>query len=144
MPVTDKLSRKLRETLGDEAAGDMVNWMQRVDEQRAELRELNGLNFARFDARFNAFEVRFDALSERFDAHWKALDERFEARWNALDERFEARLNQRTAELRQEMRGGFAEVRQEIAHRSADLLKWSFVFWIGAVGAVAALAGVLR
>jgi hypothetical protein len=27
---------------------------------------------------------------------------------------------------------------------SAGLMKWSFVFWVGAVGAVAALAGVLR
>jgi hypothetical protein len=26
----------------------------------------------------------------------------------------------------------------------ADLLKWSFVFWVGAVGAIAALAGILR
>jgi hypothetical protein len=25
-----------------------------------------------------------------------------------------------------------------------DLIKWSFVFWVGAVGAIAALAGVLR
>ena len=26
----------------------------------------------------------------------------------------------------------------------ADLLKWSFVFWVGSVTAIAALAGVLR
>jgi hypothetical protein len=26
----------------------------------------------------------------------------------------------------------------------ADLMKWSFVFWVGAVAAIAALAGVLR
>ncbi len=67
---------------------------------------MNELNFARFEARFNAFEARLDAMSERFDAGW-----------NALDERFEARLNQRTAELRQEMQVGFAEVRQEISQR---------------------------
>jgi hypothetical protein len=28
--------------------------------------------------------------------------------------------------------------------RFNDLLKWSFVFWVGAVGAVAALTGMLR
>ena len=28
--------------------------------------------------------------------------------------------------------------------RFGDLIKWSFVFWVGAVGAIAALAGVLR
>ena len=31
-----------------------------------------------------------------------------------------------------------------IERRTADLLKWSFVFWVGAVGAIAALAGVLK
>lgn len=122
MPATDKLSCRLHETLGDEAAGDMVNWMQQVDSHRSELRELNELNFSRFDARWTALDQRFDALNERFDT----------------------RFNQRTAELRQEMRVGFAELRQEIAQRSADLLKWSFVFWVGAVGAIAALAGALR
>jgi hypothetical protein len=30
MPITAKLSRKLYETFGDEAAADMVDWMHRV------------------------------------------------------------------------------------------------------------------
>ena len=90
---------------------DLVTWMQQMDAQRAELRELNELNFARFDARLTA------AVSE----------------------------------LRQEMATGFGQVRQEMGQlearlerRIGDLLKWSFVFWVGAVGAIAALAGVLR
>jgi hypothetical protein len=37
---------------------------------------------------------------------------------------------------------GKVEVR--IAEVKADLMKWSFMFWVGAVGAIAALAGVLR
>lgn len=31
-----------------------------------------------------------------------------------------------------------------ISEKYAGLLKWSFVFWVGAVAAIAALAGVLR
>jgi hypothetical protein len=31
-----------------------------------------------------------------------------------------------------------------VADAKADLMKWSFVFWVGAVTAIAALAGVLR
>ena len=38
----------------------------------------------------------------------------------------------------------FAAVRVEIAGVKSDLMKWSFVFWCGAVAAIAALAGVLR
>jgi hypothetical protein len=32
----------------------------------------------------------------------------------------------------------------KIADVKGDLMKWSFVFWCGAVASVAALAGVLR
>ncbi len=92
--------------------------MQQVDAQRVELRELNELNFSRVDARFT--EARQAARAD-------------------------------LAELRQEMQAGFAELRQEMARletrlerRIGDLIKWSFVFWVGAVGAIAMLAGVLR
>lgn len=47
------------------------------------------------------------------------------------------------AELRQEMNVGFARLETLIERRSADLIKWSFVFWVGAVAAIAMLAGVL-
>ena len=59
------------------------------------------------------------------------------------------------AELRHEMQVGFARIEAhvdrtradlatEIERSKADLMKWSFVFWCGAVAAIAALAGVLR
>ena len=55
------------------------------------------------------------------------------------------------AALHEEMRVGFSDLRQEMARlearlerRIGDLIKWSFVFWVGAVGAIAMLAGVLR
>jgi hypothetical protein len=47
--------------------------------------------------------------------------------------------------------GELRELRQEVAHlearlerRFSDLIKWSFVFWVGAVVAIAMLAEVLR
>ena len=48
------------------------------------------------------------------------------------------------AELRHEVRVSFARLETLIEGRIADLMKWSFVFWVGAVAAIAALAGVLR
>lgn len=60
---------------------------------------------------------------------------------------------------REQLRSELAEFRQHMAAQMAamemrltaligdvksDLMKWSFVFWCGAVAAVAALAGVLR
>src|SRR6266516_4605713 len=55
------------------------------------------------------------------------------------------------AELRQEVQVGFAKMHEEMARletrferRFGDLIKWSFVCWVGAVGAIAMLAGVVR
>jgi len=54
-------------------------------------------------------------------------------------------------ELANAVRSGFDELRSSIhrvdkgvAEAKADLMKWSFVFWVGAVSAIAVLAGVLR
>src|SRR5205809_7499151 len=52
MPVTAKLSRKFYEKFGDDIANELVEWFNSVDATyRADLRELNELNFARFDAK---------------------------------------------------------------------------------------------
>ena len=52
MPVTVRLSKKFYDTFGDDIANDLVNWFNSVDATyRADLRELNELNFARFDAK---------------------------------------------------------------------------------------------
>ena len=39
---------------------------------------------------------------------------------------------------------GVASLDAKIERRFADLLKWSFVFWVGTVAAIAVLAKVLR
>ena len=92
-----------------------MTWMQQVDTQRAELRELNDLNFTQFDARLTAAVVE---LRQEMQVGFE--------RWGG--------------ELRQEM----AQLEIRLERRIGDLLKWSFVFWVGAVGAIAVLAGVLR
>ncbi len=103
MPITPHLSRKLHQALGEEAALEIMNWIQRVDAGTADFAELR------------------------------------------------ATMRADIAELRQEMQVGFAKTHEEMARletrlerRFGDLIKWSFVFWVGAVGAIAMLAGVLR
>ncbi len=52
MPVTAKLSRKFYDKLGDDVANELVEWFKQVDATyRSDLREMNELNFARFDAK---------------------------------------------------------------------------------------------
>ena len=77
MPVTAKLSRKFYEKLGDDVANELVNWFNQVDAtDRADLRELNELNFARFDAkleqRLAGLELRIAVFETRI-TRWMFL-----------------------------------------------------------------------
>src|SRR3954467_15643632 len=52
VPVTAKLSKRFYDVLGEDVANELVDWFNAVDlTYRADLRELNELNFARFDAK---------------------------------------------------------------------------------------------
>ena len=52
MPVAAKLSKRFYDVLGEDIANELVDWFNSVDlTYRADLRELNELNFARFDAK---------------------------------------------------------------------------------------------
>lgn len=52
MPVTAKLSQAFYDVLGNDVANELVEWFNSVDATyRTDLRELNELNFARFDAK---------------------------------------------------------------------------------------------
>ena len=71
MPVTARLSKHFYERLGEQVTNELVDWFNAVDATyKAELMELNDLNFARFDAkvgqRFAEFEAKFEA---RFSEH---------------------------------------------------------------------------
>src|SRR5213083_2081079 len=62
MPVTAKLSRKFYDTFGDEIANELVEWFNQVDATyRGDLRELNELNFGRFDAKLEQRVAELDA-----------------------------------------------------------------------------------
>jgi hypothetical protein len=48
------------------------------------------------------------------------------------------------AELKQTMLAMELRLTEKIGEKYAGLLKWSFVFWVGAVVAIAGLAGILK
>jgi hypothetical protein len=121
MAIPARLSKKLRQSLGEDAGGDLVTWL---DAMRAEHEQRM--------SRIEAMEAR---LLQRMDDRFDKVDDRFDkvdARFVSVDERF-AKVDER-----------LAGVRVAIADSRADLMKWMLVFWTGAVGAIAALAGVLR
>ena len=66
MPVTAKLSKQFYARLGEEIANELVEWFNAVDATyRADLRELNELNFARFDAKLEQRLAEFNARLEQ-------------------------------------------------------------------------------
>lgn len=121
MPVTAKLSRKFYEKLGDDVANELVEWFNSVDATyRSDLKELNELNFARFDAKV-------------------------EQRWAQLD----AKVEQRVAELRAEMRAGFvaadAKLERRLAELETRLTRRMFGFWVAQAATTAGLVfGVIK
>ena len=79
-------------------------------------------------------------LVELLDAERKDWSE--QVLMTATD-RFERRLTQEIGLLRHEfhtsLQEGLAAIRAELATARVETLRWSFVFWIGQVAAVAAL-----
>ncbi|HEV2749181.1 MAG TPA: hypothetical protein VGV12_01510 [Gemmatimonadales bacterium] len=121
MPVTAKLSRKFYERLGDDVANELVEWFNLVDATyRTDLRELNELNFARFDA--------------KVEQRWAQLDAKLEQRSAQL----EAKLEQRLAQLD-------AKFEQRLAQLESRLTTRLFGFWIAqAATTVALVLGVVK
>jgi len=70
--VTAKLSQKFYEKLGEDITNELVNWFNAVDATyRADLRELNEVNFARFDAKMGERLAQSDA---KWEGRWHQLD----------------------------------------------------------------------
>ena len=72
MPVTAVLSQKFYEKFGEDITNELVNWFNAVDATyRGDLRELNELNFARFDARLGQRLAELESrLTWRMFAFW--------------------------------------------------------------------------
>jgi hypothetical protein len=76
VPVTVKFSELFYRKLGHEVVDEMVNWFNQVDDTyRAQLRELNELNFGRFDAKLEQrlAEVKAELREEIADLGAKLI-----------------------------------------------------------------------
>jgi len=103
-----------------------VNWFNAVDATyRADLRELNELNFFRFDAKL---EQRLATLDAAWQGRWTELDAKLEQRLAELDAKWGGRWTQLDAKLEQRL----AELRVELVKELAGVksgLKWMLAFW---------------
>jgi hypothetical protein len=113
MPVTARLSKAFYDKLGEQVANELVDWFNQVDlTYRTELRELNELNFARFDAKVGE---RLAELRSELQA-WVRTE--MDSRFGKVDRRLE-------------------QLADSIRDTKSSILKWMFGFWIGTALAVA-------
>jgi len=134
MPVTARLSLRFYEKLGEDVANELVEWFNSVDATyRADLRELNELNFARFDAkmdqRIGTFEAKVDQRIGALDQRIGMLEARLEQRIGALEAKLEQRLAEFGADLRMEMERRFAQVDARIGEVKHEMLRWMLASW---------------
>ena len=122
MPVTAKLSKSFYEAFGETVAAELVDWFNQVDDTyRADLRELNDLNFQRFDAKMGERLAEFETKMERrFAMVETKMDHRFADVETKMDQRFAdfemkmerrfAVVDRRFAETHATMNGGFSDI----------------------------------
>ena len=134
MPVTAKLSRVFYEKMGDQVANELVSWFNVVDHTyRSDLREINEINFARFDAKV---KQRFVESELKLDAKWDRRFVEMEAKW---DQRF-AEQDRRLTALEVNWERRFAQLDAKIDKTAADILahvdrrlmeqtRWLFLAW---------------
>ena len=108
MPVTAKLSREFYEKFGDKIADEFVNWFNEVDATyRSELKDLNELNFARFDARL---EQRVAQLDAKLEQRFAQLDAKIDGKIHQLKGELLATLERRLGEQTRWLFGAWAIV----------------------------------
>ena len=149
MPVTARLSKQFYERLGEQVANELVDWFNAVDATyKAELREFNELNFARFDAkveqRFAQSEARLEQrfaeadvkLERRFAEAEVKMEQRFAEADVKMEQRFaeaDVKLEQRFAQSDAKLEQRTSELRGAISDLKAEMIKWMFLFWAGSV-----------
>jgi len=78
MPVAAKFSKEFYDRFGHELTDELVSYLNQIDSSyRSELRDLNELNFARFDAKL---EQRTAELRAEFQTGLAALETKL-IRW---------------------------------------------------------------
>ena len=109
---------------------------------RADLRELNETNFARFDAKL---EQRLAELDAKWGSKWSALDAKLEQRLAELDARWGSKWSALDAKLEQQLAKLKAEIQIQLAQGLAGvetkLVRWLFTFWVPTAAGIVATAG---
>jgi hypothetical protein len=141
----DAVPAALRERLGVEATAGLLDTL---DAARREWRgDVIEVCAARFERRLvqETSSLRMEMAGVKADLRQEMATLRADLRQEMAALRTELRLEMGTlrTDLRQEMAALGTDLRQEIANGRFELLKWSFLFWVGQIVAISAIVGVM-
>ena len=144
MPVTAKLSKAFYERLGENITNELVDWFNQVDATyRSDLRELNELNFARFDAKLEQriAELRSTLREELVELRATLRQEIAGLRTELKGEIAGLRtdIKGEIAGLRTDIKGDVADVRDQVRAVENRLLTWMFAAWATTIGTLITL-----
>jgi hypothetical protein len=133
MPVTARLSKQFYDRLGEAVTNELVDWFNQVDAAyKFDLKEMNELNFARFDAKLDQrmAELRADIakLDAKLGADIAKLDAKLGADITKLDAKVDAKFDITAAQLR--------EALEKALHKQN---RFFFLAWATQLAAIIAL-----
>ena len=136
---------RFNDTFGEDVVHELVDWLNHMNATyRADLRDMNDLNFARFDATLQQrlaeadarWERRFAEFSSKWERRWAEFTSEWERRFAEQDIKWERRFAESDAKWERQ----FAALSERMAAFEARIIKWMFVMWIGTIGTLIALA----
>jgi hypothetical protein len=123
MAVTAKLSKRFYERLGDEIANELVDWFNSVDAAyKSDLRDLNEVNFARFDAKL---EQRLAEFREEMNAKFDGLRIEMNSKFDGL--RIE--MNSKFDSLRNDVNARIGGLEVQIERSLKEQTRFYFLAW---------------
>jgi len=136
-----RAERTFTDTFGEDVVNELVDWFNHMDATyRADLRDMNELNFARFDAtlqqRFAEADAKWERRFAELERRWAEFTSEWERRFAESDAKWEVRI----AELDSKWERQFSALSERMAVFEARIIKWMFVMWIGTIGTLIALA----
>jgi len=134
MPVTAKLSKLFYDRLGEEIANELVDWFNAVDATyRADLKELNDLNFARFDAkleqRVRELDAKIDRVAGELDAKIDRVAGELDAKIERVATGLDAKIDRVAGDLQARIEKATAELMALLERRLGEQTRWLFVAW---------------
>lgn len=144
MPVTARLSQAFYERLGEQVTNELVRWFNDVDTTyRNDLKDLNELNFARFDAkveqRFAQHEAKWETRFAAMDAKWEGRFAAMDAKWETRFAELELKMEKRLADFEVKMEKRFADFEVKIEKSLAAQTRWMYLAWAVQIVAILSL-----